>query len=93
MGAAVPPIGSPPHLTIISDESADEWTTLVQYFSKHVAPNSISIFPRIDFEDYKAFEGITNEFDFEKNFLYFRSKIIILSSFDLRASRASIEDF
>ena len=49
--------------------------------------------PRIDFDDYKAFEGITNKFGLKKDFLYFRSKIIILSSFDLRASRASIEDF
>ena len=49
--------------------------------------------PRIDFDDYKVFEGITNEFSLKKDFLYFRCKIIILSNFDLRIFRASIEDF
>ena len=48
---------------------------------------------RIDFDDYKAFEGITNEFSLKKDFLYFRDKIIILLNFDLRALRASIKDF
>ena len=39
MGAVVSPIDSPPHLIVIDDGSADEWTTLIQYFFKHVAAN------------------------------------------------------
>ena len=39
MGTAVPPIDTPSLQTVISDVSADERTTLVQYFYKHVAAN------------------------------------------------------
>ena len=46
----------------------------------------------IDFDDYKAFEGVTNDFGLKKDLLYFRGKIIILSSSDLEASRARAED-
>ena len=35
--------------------------------------------PWIDFDDYKAFEGITNDFGLKKDLLYFRGKIVILS--------------
>ena len=50
------------------------------------------ITPWIDFDDYKAFEGVTNDFGLEKDLLYFRSKIVILSSSDSEASRARAED-
>ena len=39
----------------------------------------IFVAPWIDFDDYKVFEGITNDFGLKKNLLYFRDKIIILS--------------
>ena len=48
--------------------------------------------PWIDFDDYKIFEEVTNDFGLEKDLLYFRGKIIILSSSDSKASRARIED-
>ena len=35
--------------------------------------------PWINFDDYKVFEGITNDFGLKKDLLYFRDKIIILS--------------
>ena len=35
--------------------------------------------PWIDFDDYKAFEGVTNAFSLKKDLLYFRDKIVILS--------------
>ena len=50
------------------------------------------IAPWIDFDDYKIFEGVTNDFGLEKDLLYFRSKIIILLSSDSKVSRARIED-
>ena len=51
-----------------------------------------SIAPWINFDDYKIFEGVTNDFGLKKDLLYFRGKIIILSSVDLKASRARTED-
>ena len=48
--------------------------------------------PWIDFDDYKVFEGITNDFGLEKDLLYFRGKIIILSRPDSEASRARTKD-
>ena len=48
--------------------------------------------PWIDFDDYKAFEGFTNNFDLKKDLSYFRGKIVILSSSDLECSRARTED-
>ena len=46
----------------------------------------------IDFDDYNIFEGVTNDFDLKKDLLYFRSKFIILSSFDSKVSRTRTED-
>ena len=51
-----------------------------------------SVTPWIDFDDYNTFEGVTNDFGLEKDLLYFRDKIIILSSSDSKASRARTED-
>ena len=34
--------------------------------------------PWIDFDDYKVFEGITNDFGLKKDLLHFKGKIIIL---------------
>ena len=48
--------------------------------------------PRIDFDDYKIFEEITNNFGLKKDLLYFRSKILILSSSNSKASKARTED-
>ena len=48
--------------------------------------------PWIDFDDYKIFEGVTNDFDLKKDLLYFKSKIIILLSSDSKVSRARAED-
>ena len=46
----------------------------------------------IDFDDYKVFKEVTNDFDLKKNLLYFRGKIVIWSSSDSEASRARTED-
>ena len=48
--------------------------------------------PWINFDDYKVFEGVTNDFGLKKKLLYFRDKIIILSSSDSEASRVRVED-
>ena len=48
--------------------------------------------PWIDFDDYKVFEGVTNDFSLKKDSLYFRGKIIILPSSDSEASRARTQD-
>ena len=48
--------------------------------------------PWINFDDYKAFEGVTNDFDLKKDLLYFRDKIIILSSSDSEVSKARTQD-
>ena len=48
--------------------------------------------PWIDFDDYKVFEGITNDLGLEKDLLHFRGKIIILSRSVSEASRARTED-
>ena len=36
--------------------------------------------PWIDFDDYKVFEEITNDFGLKKDLLYFKGKIVILSN-------------
>ena len=48
--------------------------------------------PWIDFDDYKVFEGVTNDFGLKKDLLYFKDKIIILSSSDSEASKARTQD-
>ena len=48
--------------------------------------------PWIDFDDYKAFEEITNDFGLEKDLLHFRGKIIILLRPDSEASRVRTKD-
>ena len=45
-----------------------------------------------DFDDYKAFEGITNDFSLKKDLLYFRDKIIISSIPDSEALRTRTKD-
>ena len=56
------------------------------------SPTTKSVAPWIDFDDYKAFERITNDLGLEKDLLHFRGKIVILSRFDSEASRARTED-
>ena len=46
----------------------------------------------IDFDDYKVFEEVTNDFGLKKDLLFIRSKIIISSSPNSKASRARTED-
>ena len=48
--------------------------------------------PSIDFDDYKAFEGVTNDFHLKKTYCNFRGKIIILPNPNLKASRARTKD-
>ena len=48
--------------------------------------------PWINFDDYKVFEGITNDFSLKKDLLHFRDKIIISSIPDSEASRTRTKD-
>ena len=48
--------------------------------------------PWIDFDNYKAFEEVTNDFGLKKDLLFFKGKIIILSSPNSKALRAKTED-
>ena len=50
------------------------------------------IAPWIDFDDYKVFEGVTNNFSLKKILLFIRGKIIISPSPNSNASRARTED-
>ena len=50
------------------------------------------VVPWINFDDYKIFEGVTNDFGLKKDLLYFRGKIIILSSSESKISKERTED-
>ena len=57
----------------------------LSFFSSLVAPS-------IDFDDYKVFEGVTNDFGLKKNLLFFRGKIIISPCPSSKVSRVRTKD-